>query len=158
MTKKRIAAIVIDSLFIIATLLFIFGNSLLDKSDSTDKSDNVTHIVEKLPPVQSALEEEKITNGDVEAAVRSLAHVAEFGLLGAEVMLLVLLVGLRPLSLSAFLPFFFCLIIGLADECLQLKTDRAAEVVDVLKDFAGSLFGGGGVLVIYGLRRFSKKT
>lgn len=157
MSKKRIAAIVIDSILIILTLAFIFGNSLLNVEKSTDASENVSGIVEKLPPIQSAIEENKITKGEIDGIVRSIAHAIEFSALGAETMLLLLLLGIRPLCLSAFLPFFLCLILGIADESLQMLSDRAAEVVDIIKDFAGSLFGGLAVLGIYGIIRWVKK-
>ena len=157
MTKKRIAAIIIDSILIILTLVFIFGNSLKNVEESTDDSKGVTEIVEKLPPVHYAIADNKLQKGEIEGFLRSLAHAFEFALLGAEFMLLLLLAGLKPLSLSVYLPFFICLILGVADESLQMLTDRAAEVVDVIKDFAGSLLGGLTVLGIYGLIRIRNR-
>lgn len=157
MTKKRIAAIIIDSILILLTISFIFGNSLMDVKQSTNASDSVTEMVEKLPPVQNAIQNNKITKNDLDRIIRSFAHIIEFCALGIETMLLLLLAKLKPLSLSVFLPFFFCLILGLADECLQLRTDRAAEVIDVLKDFAGSLVGGLAVLAIYSIISIYKR-
>ena len=66
-------------------------------------------------------------------------------------MLLLLLSKVRPLAISVYMTFFFCLLVGIADECIQLTNDRACEVVDVIKDFVGSLIGGGLVLAIYGI-------
>ncbi|MEE0969228.1 MAG: hypothetical protein U0M06_07670, partial [Clostridia bacterium] len=61
MSKIRMSAIIIDVIFIILTLAFIFGNSLQKVEESTNISDGVTDIVESIPPIKEAIEEEKIT-------------------------------------------------------------------------------------------------
>lgn len=162
MSKTVSAAIIIDCILIILTLSFIFGNSLKNVEKSSNDSEKITEIVEKLPPVQTAIEKEIINKNDLEGIIRSMAHIFEFTLLGAELMLLLLLVGLKPLYLSAFLPFFLCLVLALADESLQMLSDRSAEVIDIIKDFSGSALGGLSVLGIYGIicktKKKSKKT
>lgn len=149
--KTRKILVAIDILLILLTIGFIFDNSLEDVEKSTNSSTAVTETVEKIPPVKKAIEEKRLTFGKLEGIIRSLAHVAEFVLLGALVMLLLLLSKVRPLAVSVYMPFFFCLLVGIADECIQLTNDRACEVVDVIKDFVGSLIGGGLVLAIYGI-------
>lgn len=157
MTKTKIAAIIIDSILILLTLVFIFGNSLQGTEKSSEMSESVTEMVEQLPPVQQAIKENKIQKGSLEGVIRSIAHSIEFAVLGAELMLLLLLVELKPLSLSVFLPFFLCLVLALADESLQMLNDRSAEVVDITKDFVGSIIGGLAVLGVFALTR-RKKT
>ncbi len=149
MTKRRIAAIVIDAIFIILTLAFIFGNSLLDVDKSNDASGSVTDIVEKLPPVQNAIENEEITRGEVEAILRSLAHGFEFSVLAAEIMILFLLLRLKTPVVCLILTLVIVFVLGVADECLQMLNDRSSEMVDVLKDFLGGVFGASAVFLIH---------
>ena len=92
MSKTVSAAIIIDCILIILTLSFIFGNSLKNVEKSSNDSEKITEIVEKLPPVQTAIEKEIINKNDLEGIIRSMAHIFEFTLLGAELMLLLLLV------------------------------------------------------------------
>lgn len=149
MTKRRIAAIVIDAIFIILTLAFIFGNSLLDVDKSNDASGSVTDIVEKLPPVQNAIENEEITRGEVEAILRSLAHGFEFSVLAAEIMILFLLLRLKTPVVCLILTLVIVFVLGVADECLQMLNDRSSEMVDVLKDFLGGVLGASAVFLIH---------
>ncbi|MEE0969556.1 MAG: VanZ family protein, partial [Clostridia bacterium] len=94
-------------------------------------------------------EEEKITRDELDGAVRALAHVAEFFLLGAEAMLLVLLCSLRPIVAATFLPIFSCLAVGVIDESLQMLNDRSAQFVDIMKDFAGGVLGTLAIFAVY---------
>ncbi len=156
MTRKIF--IIADIILIALTLIFIFGNSLQNSESSDTSSESITDIVEQLPPVHDAIQEEKITQGELHEVVRSLAHVAEFFALGAELMLLVILLKLKPLAIAAFLPLFTGLALGVIDESLQMLNDRSAEIVDVLKDFLGVTIGVLLVLAVYGaVMLFSNK-
>lgn len=158
MTKTRIVAIIIDSILILLTLAFIFGNSLQTVEESTNTSEGVTNvIVEKIEPIREAVENNKITVDEVEAFTRSLAHVLEFAALGAEFMLLALLIGLKPLWCSTLLTISLCLVLSILDEATQTLTDRAAEIADVAKDFSGACLGAFGVLCLYGIMLALKK-
>lgn len=154
---KTLCAI-LDIIAILLTLIMIFGFSLQDVEKSNVSSGTVTEIIEeKVTPIKEAVEENKITRNQLEAFIRSLAHASEFALLGAEMMFLLLLLPLRPLKFTAYMPFFACLMLGVADECLQMTNDRSSEVIDVVKDFAGSIVGGALVLLIYMLVTYIKK-
>lgn len=145
---------IVDLLLILLTVGFIFGNSLENAEKFTDSSDRVVDaVISTVPPVRDAVESKQLSLGRLESIIRSLAHVAEFILLGALTTAFLLLSDIRPLAVSAYLPFFFCLLVGIADECIQLTNDRACEVVDVLKDFAGSVIGGLLVFILYGAIR-----
>ncbi|MBR4296248.1 MAG: VanZ family protein [Clostridia bacterium] len=148
MSKKRVAAIIIDFILILVTLAFIFGNSLKDVESSSNQSEPITEIVEKIPYVESALENKEITHSQIKSIVRSLAHVAEFALLGALVMILMLLLDMR-ISCAIITTLISSLVIGITDECLQTLTDRSCELVDIVKDFAGATIGSTFVLMIY---------
>ena len=91
MSKLRKIAIIINVILIVLTVSIIFRNSLQSAKASTAESEGLTEIVEKLPPIKEAIENNKITSKDVEISLRSLAHVAEFAALGALSMLLILI-------------------------------------------------------------------
>lgn len=149
MSKKRIVAIIIDLILILLTLFFIFGNSAKNVEKSSADSENVTGFIEQLPPIKEAIENDKLQPGSLEAPIRSFAHFFEFSILGAELMLLIIL-----LKCSCNIKYFLfvillCFILGLADEIIQSFTDRATEVVDVLKDIVGGAFGAFVIYIIY---------
>ncbi len=160
MKRARFCAVIVDLILIILTLSFIFGNSLQNVETSTKTSEGIVEKVEKLPPVQNAIKEEKLTHGGLVEIIRSLAHVAEFALLGAEIMLLVLLLELKPVNLWVFAPLGLCLLVGTTDEWIQSFSDRSPELVDILKDMLGSLIGGAVAFGAYfGVKRlFEKKN
>jgi len=158
MSKTRIVAIIIDSILILLTLLFIFGNSLQNVEESTNTSEGVTNIiVEKVEPIKGAVESNKITVDEVEAFTRSLAHVLEFAALGAEFMLLVLLIGLKPLWCGILLSNSSVLVLAVLDEALQTLSDRATELIDIAKDFLGACLGTLFVLMLYAIMLSFKK-
>ena len=91
MSKKRVVAIIIDLILIFLTLFFIFGNSVKNVEKSSADSQNVTHFVEQLPPIKQAIEKNILQPGSLEGVIRSLAHFFEFSVLGAELMILLIL-------------------------------------------------------------------
>jgi len=124
---------------IIATYVFIFGNSLQPVSESQAES---LSVLERVKPVFEAV----VGQGNVtDHLVRKIAHFTEFFLLGLEWLVFV--------SLSKKINgqhIANCLFIGLAsaviDESLQmLSPGRGPQVSDVLLDFSGFCFG---ILVI----------
>ena len=157
MSKLRKTAIIINVILIVLTVSFIWRNSLKDVSASTADSEGVTEIVEKSPPIAEAIEKNKITSDDVEVTVRSLAHIVEFAALGALSMLLILIIDPAPFGLWVISSPAFCLIIGIIDECLQLLSDRACELNDIIKDLAGGMLGGLFVLAVFFIARKSYK-
>ena len=113
---------------LIVTLCFIWGNSLLSRSDSAALSQGLTAWLRS------------IGNPVTDHFVRKLAHFCEFGLLGVELMLLFWLrsgLHLRELCLSALTAFLAAAI----DETIQIFTGRGAQIKDVLLDFTGALMG-----------------
>lgn len=159
--KIKTLLIILDVIAILISLFFIFRFSFQDAKKSDETSKAVTDFVgENVSPVKTALEEKKVTRAKLDSIIRSLAHAFEFSILGAEMMLLLLLLPVRPLKFTVYLPYFVCLMLGVLDECLQMTNDRASEVIDVVKDFAGSVLGGLVVLLVYAiiLRVMNKKA
>ena len=141
-TRKILTAIVI--LLLIATLVFIWGNSLESVQESNTKSGNTLRII--TPPLELFVGRGNVTDH----IVRKLAHFLEFGALGCELALLTVL--RRRVRLQSVLN---CLSAGLAvavtDEALQILSDRGSQVSDVLLDLGGSAAGIAFILLIDGI-------
>ena len=116
-------------LTLVATLCFIWGNSLLPGEESAELSGGLAAWLKSLGlPIED------------DGLLRKLAHFAEFGLLGTELTLLLCLRGIKGMQnicLSALTAFF----IAAADEMIQIFSDRGAQISDVLLDFAGGVTG-----------------
>ena len=122
-------------LLLVLTLAFIWGNSLLPRTESQEISRGL------LVELFAALEHVGLhLDPQNDHWLRKLAHFGEFGLLGAELCTLLFLNRrARPQG------FVNCAFAGLAvavtDEALQLISNRGSQVQDILLDFAGFLAG-----------------
>lgn len=115
-------------LVLIATLCFIWSNSLVGKEGSASLSRTVTAWLNGIGiPV-------------TEHFVRKSAHFCEFGLLGCELILLFRLrsgVRFQDLCNAAFA----ALLSAVTDETIQIFSGRGSQVQDVVLDFSGALTG-----------------
>lgn len=119
----------------IATVLFIFSNSMEIADVSGGKSAAVTAWL------NNGLSGLGIGYRFSEGIVRKLAHLSEFALLGFFLMMDLRVYTKRILT-HIFFPLFVGLAVPVADESIQLFTDgRSAEVRDILIDFSGVLCG-----------------
>ena len=122
-------------LLLVLTLAFIWGNSLLPRTESQEISRGLlAELCAALETVGLHLDPQN------DHWLRKLAHFGEFGLLGAELCTLLFLNRrARPQG------FVNCAFAGLAvavtDEALHLISNRGSQVQDVLLDFAGFLAG-----------------
>ena len=129
MTQKRKSQVrLFLLLMLIATLCFIWSNSMVGKEGSASLSRTVTAWLNGIGiPVTHYF-------------VRKAAHFCEFGLLGCELMLLLGLgsgVRLQSLSNAAFA----ALLTAVTDETIQIFSGRGSQVQDVVLDFSGALTG-----------------
>ena len=129
MTEKRKARLrLFLTLLVIATLCFIWSNSMVGKEGSASLSRRVTAWLNGIGiPVTHYF-------------VRKSAHFCEFGLLGCELMLLIGLrsgVSLQSMSNAAFA----ALLTAVTDETIQIFSGRGSQVQDVVLDFSGALTG-----------------
>ena len=115
-------------LLLVVTLCVIWGNSLLSREDSAALSGGLTAWLRSIGlPVSNHF-------------VRKTAHFCEFGLLGAELVLLMRLRGGRGfqcLCNSAFA----ALLAAVTDETIQVFSGRGSQVLDVVLDFSGAVAG-----------------
>lgn len=132
--KKGRTSIIILTILIMATIAFIWGNSLQSIPESQERS---LGVMDKITPVLQVI----VGKGNVtDHLVRKLAHFIEFGALGCELALLAVLRKRVHLQ-----PVVNCLFIGLAvaviDETIQIFSNRGSQVSDVLLDFSGAVAG-----------------
>ncbi len=138
-TMKRIQIFILVAFLL--NLLFIWGNSLLDGTQSKQVSDAVSGVVEKViaaiteKPPQDLLPSEDLLS----KIVRKVAHAVEFCCLGIWSALLFL-----PNNLTGNGCKTVCLIglfVPLMDETIQLLTNRSSAVTDIWIDIAGYAVG-----------------
>ena len=144
MTKKRKAAVAVLTVLLLANLCFIWGNSLVSRSDSHDLSVGVLTF---LPDFFQDLfpDQEQLVH-----FVRKMAHFTEFACLGG--LSCGLLAALGKVKLHPFFHLwaggFFAAAI---DETIQIFTGRGSQLQDVWLDFAGFSVGLLAVLLVRSL-------
>lgn len=149
MTKKRKAAAAVLTVLLLANLCFIWGNSLVSRSDSHNLSIGVLSFlpgfVKNLFPNQEQLVH----------ILRKLAHFTEFACLGG--LSCGLLATARTVKLH---PFFHVwaggFFVAAIDETIQIFTGRGSQLQDVWLDFAGFSAGLLAVLLVRALVLRSK--
>lgn len=122
-------------ILIALTLAFIWVNSLMPRAESQAMSQG---LLERLVNLLRAVGIHLSPKSD--HFLRKLAHLTEFGILGAELSLLLHLRGRQSRQ-----GFVNCAFAGLSaaviDESLQLISSRGSQVQDVLLDFCGFMAG-----------------
>ena len=148
-TRKCIIAII--AVIAALTLLFIFGNSLKDSSESSEQSFAVKEMLMKALGFFGI-------KGDINISLlRNMAHVAEFALLGVCLSTIALYFARRKekVSLVRYASFLGAsmgagALIAVVDELLQLMSaGRACEVKDALLDFLGIIIGTAVACLMY---------
>ena len=140
-TKNIIRAFLI--LLILLNIWMIFSFSAESAELSGETSQKVTTIVAQIVikdfEDRTPLEQEAIISS-LHPYIRTVAHMTEFGLLGAWIMLLLLTYHIRPIY-SELISLSATLLTAIVDEAFQhfSKQGRAAELKDVLLDTSGAL-------------------
>lgn len=133
------------------TLLYIWSNSLPSVQQSNRQSGKILKFIEVVfntPPLDTE---------ENQHIVRKTAHVLEFGLLGLEMALLLLLTGtMRWQNVMNIL--FVGLAAATVDEAIQIFARRGSQVSDILLDFAGVLMGIGIGFAVHALARECLKS
>lgn len=149
--SRKVLALVLLAALALATLGFIFGNSLDSGPESQAKSSAVKAVLALL--LSPVLPPEALTDH----LVRKTAHFVEFCALGAVLAGLARLLCARLFpraggaarTLALVLPLFVGLLAALTDETIQLFTARGSQVQDVWLDFSGVCTG---VLILCAVR------
>ena len=149
--RTRKTWIVIISVIIAATIVFIWGNSLKSRSESQGLSLGVLKLLR--PMLDAIFSPENVTDH----LVRKLAHFTEFGALGAELVLLTIL--LRRLKWQSIVNCLFAgLVVALTDETIQLFSARGSQVADVDLDFSGVVAGVLLTLLLYQMIKWIRRA
>ena len=127
-------------------IAFIFANSLQAGEESVEQSSEVVKAVQKVAaffdPNSSIANATGAAYDRLHAVVRSLAHFAEFALLGGLLCWCCFSYTLK--KIFQIIPPCGVAAVGLIDEMLQLFTSgRAFQITDLLLDFAGGVVGIG---------------
>ena len=142
--RKRLLRHVLLVLLVL-TLCFIWGNSLLDREDSSALSQGLLGwLIRHGFPIHN------------EHVLRKLAHFGEFGLLGMELAGLALL-SRGPKGRALCMAALRALLAAAADETIQRFTGRSAQITDVLLDFSGALTGILALALLAGLIQSAKR-
>ncbi len=143
------------SVLLLANMVMIFLFSAENREESGDRSAGVTEVVVDVlyPDLETRPIEEQVgLETRIHHAVRKLAHMAEFALLGWLSSALLLWLNrrlriggvLRTMGLCAA----FGLLYAISDEVHQIFSNRGAAVQDVFIDFSGVILG---VCLMHGL-------
>lgn len=134
-SKRILVARIILSVLTLFLVIFIFSNSAQTAQVSSNSSGR---IVDFLNYICSALHLQFTFSQEI---VRTMAHFAEFGLLG----ILALLTSLSFFGIKAktlIISVAGSSLTAVADECVQLFSEgRAFQFSDLIIDFAGLLSG-----------------
>ena len=117
-------------ILIIATIAFIFTNSIMPPDVSSEQSNTVAGILERIIPTDTPF------GAFIQKYVRKLAHFCEYGLLGFEIAIYVMLYAeskLKSAALNMLTPFA----VGFIDEGIQIFSGRGPALTDVLIDASG---------------------
>lgn len=163
-TKSRRLILPIAFLILtIASQAWIFSNSLMDGTQSSEQSGRVVEIVR--PAYQEVLPAVNIepTEENIHHYVRKTAHFTEFALLGFLGLLTVFFFGpkkRKPLLYA--IPPVLCILTSIADELIQSAVSgRSSQWTDSLLDSAGGmtgvLLGAITALIICAFRRKKEK-
>ena len=128
--KRRVMTLLLVIL-LLATLAFIFSNSMESIPESREKSDGILALL--TPFLEIFLGKGNVT----EHLVRKLAHFVEFFVLGTELSALCLL-HQKPLLWAMFAG----LLSALTDETIQIFYARGSQVQVVWLDFSAVLVTG----------------
>ena len=127
---------------ITATLVFIWTNSMEAPAESSEKSQWVMKLITPLLEIF-------VGKGNVtEFLVRKLAHFCEFGLLGCELSLMLILRNRQTLQWYVNAGMF-AFVVAALDETIQIFAERGSSLADVWLDTAGAVTGIVGVWVLY---------
>ena len=145
---KNKKTVIILSVIIVVTLLFIWLHSCMDMETSSEESGFFYKLL--CPFFEIFMGKGNVT----ELFIRKLAHFTEFLGLGLELMLYMhLLINEKKIILviSAWVIGTFCAII---DESIQLLSGRGSQIADVWLDSFGCITG---VLIMLGIYIIYKK-
>ena len=129
----RKAVLIILLLSVLLTVAFIFSNSLKSPEESEQDSNLVEDLIASIVSPESELGE------FILEYLRKIAHFSEYGLLGIEIALIILLY-LKRWWRYTLISLPSAISLAVIDESLQYISERGPEISDVWIDFGGFVF------------------
>lgn len=151
-SKKRKIAVIILAILTVLCLVFIWGNSAMNKEISAKESSGVYQNVAK-PVLDALFGEDNVTHDDF----RKITHGAEFMILGFCVCALfsAAKISFREKDYLTLLPWGF--FVAFLDETIQIFSGRGPAIKDVWIDFGGYFTAAALSLATFSLIKFIKK-
>ncbi|MBQ8291105.1 MAG: VanZ family protein [Clostridia bacterium] len=142
--KKRTFFRILLTVLCVCVYAFIFYNSAQTEAASASQSGAVTDAVQDVAGVVAPESSVATATGkayeELHSIIRTIAHFAEFALLGA--LLIWCCFSYTDRAFFFIIPLAMILVTPLADETIQLfASGRVADVKDVLTDIAGGYLG-----------------
>ena len=132
---KNRKTVIILSVIIVATLVFIWGHSLMDQTESGEESGFILKLIGPFFEIFAG-------KGNVtELFIRKLAHFTEFFGLGAELLLFMHKVLKHSNAIKVINAWVFGTLCALIDETIQIFSGRGPAIADVWLDSAGCMTG-----------------
>ena len=148
LSKKRKIAVAVIAVFIVLTLAFIWGNSVMTAARSSESSGAVYSTLKEVLDTVFGKDVVPLTHN----FTRKLAHFSEFALLGAEFSLL--FIAIKRESYKGYIHVLpYGLFVAAVDEGLQCISDRGPALTDVMIDFCGYITAVAVFFVIFLIRR-----
>ncbi len=135
MNKNKKVLLIIFSIITILILIFIFGNSLFSKDQSSTESGFIYNLCK--PLLDFIFGKDVITHN----IFRKMAHFSEYMLISLDIMILYIIKNNDSFYKNIYYPISIGLFIGVIDESLQIISDRGPAILDVLIDYSGYLTG-----------------
>ncbi len=138
---------------ITATILTFFIQSALPPTLSTAESDAVSGFLSIIIPENTVIGE------FIHANIRKIGHFAEYGLLGVQLAILVVLSKAENKKKLVFCCHICAIVVALCDETVQIFSGRGPMISDVWLDFLGfSVLFALTYGIIFLKRKFSKNN
>lgn len=119
---------------IIATIIFVFYNSCLSKEESSQQSNAVGEIIGVILPDDTDFKVFLLDN------IRKIAHFTEYGLLGIEIAIYILIYERKRWKMFTPLSLLVPFLVGFMDESIQSLSERGPSITDVWIDIGGFVF------------------
>ncbi len=119
---------------IIATIIFVFYNSCLSKEESSQQSNAVGEIIGVILPDDTDFKVFLLDN------IRKIAHFTEYGLLGIEIAIYILIYERKRWKMFTPLSLLVPFLVGFMDESIQILSERGPSITDVWIDIGGFVF------------------
>ena len=148
-TERRI---LLCRILLVLNLALIWGNSLLNGSQSSQVSGGILEILMELLHIPARFK------GTLHVLIRKLAHLTEFACLSALISWYLRRVNTKKVY-QILLAVLLSMAVALVDETIQLYTpDRGPSLTDVWIDTLGAVLGMTAVQLGYHLKEKKRKT